>query len=491
MRHLLSTRRWLKALTAAGLLLPPLAATAQQPPLVQNRVYRSTADLRDRIPDENDRPHYKERWTHRGFELHSNQMSVVANTNADDARRAMSEATQAWQEAGALANHFTKVHRNPNFGIGALQIVVDGEPQRDRDRPLTTLNVVGQKSNLVVHVNKGQPSLDQQMQRVRESAVLAFFRTAELDLQFPNWVSQGLAGYIAQKGETAEAVAEARPDPTTANIGGQQWRGNRLKQDVLKPAEDQHQEAIARVRFLLEGNDSQHTPAFFAVLRASAQNMEQKRAGENLVKNRRGEIQPPIATAQGDQFFASLSDEYAAWQKDPLVGQPVYAPAKNAAPELEQLQREMVLVLKLQRRTMPTMKSNFRTKVVAFQQEPKFVGGQKTAISVADPRDVYRELSDRSEGPWATRDADGSLLLSSNTERLEELFGDNGQRFQRVRKDDSWRLATRLPDGRLMTAWLEENKATPSRPQVKFDFADVTQPGAELGSPMALPLGTP
>jgi hypothetical protein len=221
-----------------------------------------------------------------------------------------------------------------------------------------------------------------------------------------------------------------------------------------------------------------------------------------MVKSRHTEVQPTIATGQVDRFFASLADEYAAWQKDPLVGQPVYVPTKSATPELEQLQQEMALVLKLQRRTMPTMKSNFRTKVVTFQQAPKFIGQQKTAISVADPRDVYRELTDNAEGPWATRDVDGSLLLSSNTERLDELFGDRGQRFQRVRTDDSWRLAARLPDGRLMTAWLEENKELPTRPLVKFDFAAVNrptpaklpdggQPGAELGLPVAVPPGAP
>jgi hypothetical protein len=130
---------------------------------------------------------------------------------------------------------------------------------------------------------------------------------------------------------------------------------------------------------------------------------------------------------------------------------------------------------------------------VAFQQEPKFVGGTKATLGVADPRDVYRELTDRSNGPWATRDIDGSLLLSSNEQRLEELFGDNGARFQRLRKDDRWLLAAKLPDGRTMTAWLEDNKESPSRPDVKFDFIDTKQAvpanpqPAELGLPMAVP----
>lgn len=490
--QLLSSRRWLEAVAAAGLVLAPLAGSGLAPANAQDRVYRSVADLRERIPDENDRPRYKERWTHRGFEVHSDNISVIASTNVEDARRAAREATQAWQEAGALADQFTKVHRNKDFGIGALQIHVDGEPQRDRDRPLTTLNVVGQKSNLVVHVNPGQPTLEQQAPRVREATVLAFLRTAELDLQYPGWVCEGIAGYIGQKGESAEVIENVQPAPTTANIGGKQWRSVRMQQDVLKPDENEHQEAIARVRFLLEGDDSTHTPGFFAMLQNSASEVQHKRAGENMIKTRHGEVQPPIASKQGDQFFTSLSEEYANWQKEPLAGQPVYVVAEDTAPEMEQLQREMVLVLKLQRRFMPAMRSNFRTKVVAFQQEPKFVGGPKAALGVADPRDIYRDLTDHSRGPWATRDVDGSLLLSSNAQRLEELFGDNGSRFQRIRKDDRWLLATKLPDGRLMTAWLEENKESPTRPNVKFDFIAMSrpvpvQPQAELGLPMALP----
>jgi hypothetical protein len=499
MRTLLSKRRWLEVLAAAGLILSPLAAGMLNRVAAQDRVYRSVVDLRERIPDEHDRPRYKERWTHRGFEIHNDNISVIASTNVQDARRAATEATQAWQEAGALADQFTKVHRKRDFGIGALQIHIDGEPQRDRDRPLTTLNVVGQKSNLVVHVNAGQPTLEQQTQRVREATVLAFLRTAELDLQYPAWVCEGIAGYIAQKGETTESIAQVQPVSTTANIGGKQWRSIRQQQDVLKPDNDEHPEAIARVRFLLEGDDSAHTPDFFAVLQASAQDIARRRAQENLVNTRQGEVQPPIASKQGDQFFTSLSNEYANWQKEPLAGQPVYVAAQDLSPELEQLQREMVLVLKLQRRIMPAMKSNFRTKVAVFQQEPKFVGGTKATVSVADPRDVHRELTDRSNGPWATRDVDGSLLLSSNEQRIDELLGDNGARFTRLRKDDRWVLSSKLPDGRLMTAWLEENKETPSRPTVKFDFLDLTkptpakppadagQPQAELGLPVTAP----
>jgi hypothetical protein len=463
----------------------------------QGPVIRSVSDWRERIPDENDRPHYKERWTHRGFEVVNDHITVVATTNINDARRAAAEATQAWQEVGQLADHFTQVHKNKDFGIGALQVYIDGEPQRDRDQPLTTLNVVGQKSNVVMHVNPGQPTLEQQAPRLREATVLAFLRTAELDLQYPAWVCEGIAGYLAEKGETTEAIEQIRPQRTTANIGGKQWRSVRMQQDVLTPDKDEHKDAVARIKFLLEGDDSAHTPEFFAALRASAQDVGQRRSKENLVNTRRGEVQPPIASGRSDQLFVSLEKSYAKWQEEPLAGQPLYRPTPGLSPELEQLQREMALVLKLQKRFNTVSKPSQRTKVVAFKKETTYYGGTtKVSLGIVDPRDVYFALM-RSDEPWATRDVDGGLLLSTNTRRIDELFGDDGRRFTRIRRGEKWVLSNQLTNKQTLIAWLEENPESPSRPEVKFDIIDPTkptpaklpvdQPKAELGPPVNVP----
>lgn len=494
---LLSARTWRDALATASLVLAPLAglycvdeAAAQRP------VIRSVADWRERIPDELDRPRYKERWTHRGFEVVNDHIYVVATTSIDDARRAAAEATQAWQEVGQLADHFTQVHKQRDFGIGALQVFVDGEPQRDRDKPLTTLNVVGQKSNLVVHVDPSSPSLERQAPRVREAAALAFLRTAELDLQYPAWVCEGIAGYVAEKGQTETAIEQIQPQRTTANIGGKQWRSVRMQQDVLTPDKNEHKDAVARVRFLLEGDDSAHTPAFFATLRASSQDVGQNRMKENLVNKRQGEVQPPIASGRSDQLFVSLEQNYAKWQADPLAGQPLVRPIDRISPELEVMRQEMALVLKLQKRFSGVTKATQRTKVVTYKKDTTYIGGvSKVALGVADPRDVYRDLMNRDE-PWATRDADGSLLLSTNTRRLEELFGDDGRRFTRLRRGEKWVLSLKLDDKQAMIAWLEENPESPSRPEVKYDIIDTTkptpakppeQPKAELGPPVSVP----
>lgn len=473
-------RRFHLASAASGLLLSPLAAwlspaaTAQDQLPARERVYRSVADWRERIPDELDRPNYKERLTHRGYEVVNDNITVIAGTSLEDARRAAAEATRAWTEAGDLADHFTRVHRNPNFGIGALQVHIDVEPQRDRDAPLTTLNVVGQKSQVVLYTNPGQPQLEQQFTRLREATVLAFLRTTELDVQYPAWVSQGMAGYLAEQGETAVSLAEAAPKPTTNNIGGQQWREIRKTQDVLTPVENERAAAVDRVRFMLEGDDSEHAVAFFSMLKASAREVAARRAGEKLVKTTGGEVQPSFASEQADVQISRLERNFARWQQHPLAGQPVYRPAKGISPEQDALQLEMVLVLKLERRFTSSGHVPAKMKIVSFKKDEAALAVQSKAApsGLTDPRQLYHELLDGDHGAWATRDVDGSLLMSTNTRRLEALLGEGGSRFQRLKHGDRWVLAAPLGRGEFLTAWLNDNPADATRPEARFEVID-------------------
>jgi len=502
--RLLSLRYWQATVAGSGLILLPLAGLMMPLQLsAQEQVYRSVADLRERMSDDHHRPRYNEKWTHRGVEIITDQISVISKTNkVEDARLASTIATQAWKEVGEVADQFTKVHRHQDFGIGALQVVIDDQPQRDRDRPEIALNVVGQKSQVVLYVNEGQPTLQQQAVRLKEATVLAFLRTTELDVQYPNWVSEGIAGYVAQQGASPETLEKAEPKPTTANIGGQQWRSIRSQQDVLEQPTNEHSDAVARVKFFLEGDDGAHAPEFFAMLQASAADVANRRAGEKLVKPGQGEVQASFASNQGDQLFVSLENRFASWQQEPLAGQPIYRPEKNISPELQLLQRELIVVLKLMRRQATPVRSSLQTKVVMFKKDPTVPLGDKsqTKFDLADPRRVYEELVDGQQEPWATRDIDGSLLMSNNIARLTQLFGEDGKRFQRVRQDNQWVLMAKLDQGRTMTAWLEDSEDTPLRPEARFEIqapikrapyspekAKQEQPQAELGTPMALP----
>jgi hypothetical protein len=466
---------------ASGLVLAAIScceAQAQTNLPLRDRVYRSVADWRQRIPDELDRPNYHERITHRGYEIVNDYITVIASTSLADAKLAAAEATRAWNEAGLLADHFTKVHRNPNFGIGALQVHIDGEPQLDQDRPLVALNVVGQKSQVVLHTNAGTPNLSEQLPRLREATILAFLRTTELDVQYPNWVSQGMAGYLAEEGETAASLAKSGPKPTTNNIGGQQWRAIRKQPDVLTPAENERAEAVARVRFLLEGDDSEHTPAFFAMLKASAENVAGRRPGEGLVKTTQGEVQPSFASDLANVQISDLKNDLNRWKANPLTGQPVYVPAAGLSADDEWLQREMLVVLKLERRFSAPSKNRPGMKVVSFKPEPRDAAAASKlgTKQLEDPRRLFDSLIDGAHGEWATRDADGSLLMSSNTQRIEALLGDGGRRFERREHGDRWVLAAPLGKGQFMAGWLEENPADPTRPRARFERIDSRLP---------------
>src|SRR5262245_14938204 len=97
---------------AAGLIaapaIAPAIAIAQQPP----SQFRSLTDVRPRIPDEHDRPYFRETQSHRGWEIREPQFTVFAATSADDAKWAAAQVSQAWQQASSLANRWTTSHHN-------------------------------------------------------------------------------------------------------------------------------------------------------------------------------------------------------------------------------------------------------------------------------------------------------------------------------------------------------------------------------------------
>src|SRR6185436_12409791 len=96
-------------------------------------------DVRQRIPDEQDRPFVRETKSHRGWEVREDQYTIFASTSPDDARWAAEQVGQARGEAGRLLDRLTGVHRQADFGLNSLQVVIDDQPHRDRNGPLTTI----------------------------------------------------------------------------------------------------------------------------------------------------------------------------------------------------------------------------------------------------------------------------------------------------------------------------------------------------------------
>jgi hypothetical protein len=95
-------------------------------------VPRSLADDRVRQFDELDRPRFTERRTNRGAQLNDERITVVATTGEADAQLALEQFSLAWNEFSRLADSFTITHRNPDFAIGQLLVVIDSEYREQR-----------------------------------------------------------------------------------------------------------------------------------------------------------------------------------------------------------------------------------------------------------------------------------------------------------------------------------------------------------------------
>jgi hypothetical protein len=157
--------RWSRlhaALQTAGLLAAVLASAKGNALLAQASPVRSTAEVRRWLPDERQQPRHAERATHRGFEVSTGQINVVATTSWRDARLAAEQALAGWNKTAELADHWTSVHRQANFAQGAVQVVVDNEPVRSRTSRWWRLSVIGQATQISINIAPGQPTLEKQ-----------------------------------------------------------------------------------------------------------------------------------------------------------------------------------------------------------------------------------------------------------------------------------------------------------------------------------------
>ena len=451
----------------ASSLAPFMADVA----IAQERVQRSTADVRERPPDELDRPRNKERWTHRGYEIKTDKFIVVANTRVEDARWAAAQMETAWGDFGRLADAWTKSHHQPDFGIDSVQVYVDGNAPKSRDLPRTTLSVVGIQTQINLFVGPGQPGLEDQVYRLRKAAGQAFLHTTELDRQLPPWASDGLATYVAAERlspEEVKAGIEQDKVPGAPRLGGQQWRFKRAEQDRLNMPAVDHDAAAQEVEFLLTANDAAHAPAFFAAINQSMAAVEQRRNQGNLVTARRGEEQP-AELGSVDQLAVSLAKPFEQWQKAPLAGQPKLEIEENTPAEVQRAEQEMAVVMKLARRFAITEQGTTHTRITAFDKEKGMtVLSRKAENHPAPLPELYQRMVAPQRPLWGTLNADGQLVLSSDRAAIKELLGLDDNRYKWEAAEGRSVLSTTL-DGRWkLQGWLEENKEDPSRPLAKF-----------------------
>lgn len=463
-------RRWRKVaepgvLAAALIAAWPLAGA-------EPSSFRSVKDLRERLPDELDRPVRRETSSHRGWEIREAQFTVVANTSPEDARWAAVQVAQVRKQTATLADRFTQAHRAADFGLNSLQVLIDGDPPRDRHGPATTIQVLGIQSQVTVNVSLGRPKLPDQILRLREAAALAMLHTAEVDAAVPGWVTTGLAAHLALQGQPADSPHPNEFPPRGEQLGGDAWRWQRATQDRLASQPQNATDAAARVGFLLTGDDARHAPEFLAAIRQALAQSSQ-RAATQLPAHRRGENQRAAPQASFDQLLAANQAGFEAWLKDPRAGQPQYQPEKGIPPAQDREQRDMLLVLKLARRLTNEKTAAAALKVIAFDRP------QAQAIAHGTPRneplpigELVARLRDPTLPALATLDADGQLLLSTDREPIEQLLGWDGQRYRWQRTGDQWKLTTRLADGRTLFGALIDDPQNASRSVAQFSVGE-------------------
>jgi len=454
-----------------------LASFTTQVTCGQEQVQRSTADVRARPPDELDRPRNKERWTHRGYEIRTNQFVVVANTRVEDARWAAQQIETAWSDFGRLADAWMKGHHQPDFGIGAVQVFIDGNAPKDRDLPPITLSVVGVQTQITLHVAPGQPALEEQIYRLRKGAGLAFLRTAELDRQLPPWACDGLASYVAverMSDEQVQASNEQGKTPGAPRLAGQQWRFKRAEQDRLDAPAFDRDAAAQEVEFLLTGDDAAHAPAFFAAIQEAIAAVQERRIQGNLVTARPGEEQP-AERGPLDQLATKLAKPFAEWQKTPLRGQPILEVGPNTPAEVQLAERQMAVVLKLARRFATTEQSTVHTRITAFDKEKGMTVLSRRAENQPAPlSELFQRISSPQRPLWGTLNLDGQLVLSTDRAALQEMLGLEENRYKWDLVSGRNVLTTTLAGQWKLQGWLEESEEDLTRPLAKFTATKLT-----------------
>jgi hypothetical protein len=176
-----------------------------------------------------------------------------------------------------------------------------------------------------------------------------------------------------------------------------------------------------------------------------------------------------------DQLAGNLGKQFEGWKKNPLAGQPVLEPAANDPPELVAAEREMALLLKLQRRFAAPAKEQYtRTKIVTFDRQKGAVTepSNQPAVTTVSFAALAARLTNPEQPVWATLDVDGSLLLSTDRRRIDELLGNVQAQYALEQQEGRTVLVRHLDAFRTARGWLADNPDDKSRPLAKFEVVD-------------------
>jgi len=404
----------------------------------------------------------------RGWTVRSEHFVVLATTSRDDAALAAGELERTWTQISRLADHWTDVHRRPGFGVGAVSVVLADHARHPRSQPAFGPSLANPDPQIQLNLADGPWTLQDRLPQLRAEAFSAFVDLAGQNLLLPPWVQTGLASYFSGEPLPPPGTLSqlTLPEPFVPPTKGA-WARRAFEDRGLAAAPSQQQagQAAYWVRYLLEGDDAAHAYSFFdalgtAVAKGSRDDLsatQKARAVEPKIAAR-----PPQDPVDIERLAGTVLQNGAVseWLADPNVGQPIVASEPKDLP-LDERHREMVLILKLAQRFGRDAATTTTTTTKVYEQGVQLAEESPAKTDVPDLPRLYRQLSDQPR--WATIDTDGSLLLSSDKDRLASIFERNDLAYRTERQGDRWALEATFPTGEVYQAWLEANPDRPRR----------------------------
>ena len=472
---------WVAPAAALWMVVPVGRAPAADPGRPQ-AVVRSLRDDLARRLDELDLPRYHERACHRGWETRTRHFVVVATTSQEQATWTALEMERAWSDFERMADQWTDVHRRPTFGIGAVNVLVVDAPGRPWDQPAAGPRNTNYTGNVYINLSEGRGTLDHRLPQLREEAIRAFLRVAQLDQTLPDWVQLGLAAYFSGAELTREPRDQFDP-PGFRGAEAADVQPYRLTRDRMAPTSADRLQAALWVRFFLLGNDAQHAHDFFDALSGTVSGQPQDRfvpypggyRGRSTGSATEHAAEPPLQALLSRQPIRATAQ---AWLDNPDMGQPILRPEPSDM-AVDESHRRLVLILKLGRRFAAAGHGGVQPKVYERGRDVPAAYLTKPAYQpAATPPELYGRLSQTPR--WATVDTDGSLLTSGDQARLAEVFGvgDPDVRYRTFLRDGHTILEAAYPrTGHRIEAWLEENPDDPTRPIARLREPTIRPPG--------------
>jgi len=221
-------------------------------------------------------PAWPRRVTRPAWHVRTNRYVVTCTSGPEHAHLVAREIDEAWGRIADLSDHWTSAHRKPGFAAGTLGVLVDDQPVRHHRAPAPVLSVQGDMTQIYIGTSGGAPTLSQQLPRLRQATVRAFLHAGQFDWKLPEWVCHGLAVYVASNdvatpvGTPAESIPLPNAIVATAKLSQQINRGQR--------AESVDRDLCGQwVRYLIEGDNARHSPAFFAAMQETIGQAERQR----------------------------------------------------------------------------------------------------------------------------------------------------------------------------------------------------------------------